>query len=314
MPKFVLSIVMAGLPLAAAAQQDSPAVDPAAVLRELDAIETKSNQSMEAGKQAVLRQLQAALASPSAAVNFYEQAVAATQFEGRRNDSGAFKDWKKERSEALRSNEMEAALLFHLRYLFLSLQRAAAKDAELEALAKNSLAYARDLAAAGDLSGKENNAPRRRDQGAENLLKQSLKESVFVRWLNLESQLPEAKSWELVPGNLAGILDKNVRSVLREKKSPALIDVWDLQIKVEADHATQTRLQHEAGQFNTVRKPALQFERARDLALLGLKNKAIAEMLVLAKTYPKHPDFPAWSKEIRSLVKSSPDAAPSTSP
>lgn len=303
-----LAACLAGLPLLSPAQQDAPPVDPSAILRELDAVEKNGNEAFQANRQAAARKIQAVISSPSSARDLYEQAVQALQFEGRRDDTAAFKDWKKDRAEALRSNEMQTALLLHLNYLLLSLQRTDAPDSALEQFAKSSIAYAREMSAASELFAKQNNPPAFQTD----LLGQSLKSGMIARWLNLGSLLPDEQAWELTPGNLAGIFDKNVRGILREKKSPILLETWDIQLKIEADRATGTHLQHVADQFNNVRRPQLQFERARDMVLLGMNNRAITEMLALAKAYPRHPDLPQWSAEIRALLK--PDAAPDTSP
>ena len=136
-------------------------------------------------------------------------------------------------------------------------------------------------------------------------------DGVIAEWLQLREWLPEDKVWEPKAGNVANILEKNVRSILRDSKSPQLLQTWDLQMKFEADVATKARLAHKADIFNTVTRQKLLFQRAQDMIVLDQPNRAVAEMIALVKASPEHPDFPTWVTKIRELIKRPATPAPS---
>ncbi|MCX7869476.1 MAG: hypothetical protein N2322_05935, partial [Terrimicrobiaceae bacterium] len=143
-PSVPILLILASHAAASAAFNDAPAVNADAVMRELDAIEKKQQQALDQARRAALETLRSGLASPSAAASLYEQAVEATRFEGLPDKVPAFLDWKKRNADLLRSSEFGKAAQFHLRYLILSIERAASTKAA--DFAKPSLAYASDLA------------------------------------------------------------------------------------------------------------------------------------------------------------------------
>ncbi len=323
-PRFVIAATFLSLSLLQAQQQDAAPPDLNALAKEIAALELKQKQSKLSEKSLLMAKIQAASASGSAAANFYADAVEAVQFEGKPGKGEAFQEWRKSHEDLLRSKEMQTAVQLHLKYLLLAIQR---KDmdkpeAQLPAL----MDYVGDLIAADDLfvlappppvDGKKKKAPSQDERTA--LLDKPLGQSVFSQWLRLEPWLPEAKLWEAKPGDVAGILEKNIRPLLREAKSPNLIQTWDLQMKVEADRITTGRSDYQADSFNTVTRPQLLFKRAQDMILLGQPNRGLGEIMVLVRTYPTHPDFAQWLGKIRELIKpgsaqTSPPAAPDSAP
>ena len=277
------------------ALQDAVAPNADSILRELEAIEQKQKQSKSAAKNTILTQLQSAAASGSAAASFYTDAVEQVQFQGQKGKVEAFTDWKKKNSDLLRSKPMQTALLLYMRYAALAVQR---KGIEKPAtLAPASLSYINELVAADDSF--QESFP----DEAKNLLNKPLGQSVIAQWIELGEWLPADNAFELTPGNITGIFDKNIRPFLREAKDPQLIATWDLQMKIEADRITTGRSEHKAEQFNTVTRPKLLFLRAKDMKEIGQPNRALAEMLALVRQNPEHPDFPSWVKEIRDSVK-----------
>ncbi len=105
---------------------------------------------------------------------------------------------------------------------------------------------------------------------------------------------------------------------MRTVKDPALIQTWDLEMKVLADRATSGRLDFLAADFNTMVRPKMIFSRANDMILLGQKNRAVNDIYILVKTYPQHPDFSKWVAKLREILKPAtpeapaPEAAPTT--
>jgi len=303
------------------AQQDGPAVNASAILRDLDMTELRQKQAAQSAQQSVIAKLQSAMSSGSAAVSLYSDAVKSTVFQGKKDDARAFEDWRGQKAELLRSKEMQTALQLYLKYLVLSLQR---KDAKSPATFVNpSLLYARELAAAGPYfvttgkaegkgggrrGGGKKNAPEAGNPGAKpdeikGILDASVGDTPIAKWLGIGPMLPEGKNWELRAGDLSGILEKNVRPYFREQKNPQLIETWDLEMQLQADLVTAGQLDYDADQFNTVTRPIMQFAKANDYSTLGMNNHAINDIYTLIKTYPQHPDFPKWVQRIRELLK-----------
>lgn len=298
------------------AQQDVPAVNADAILRELDQIELLQKQAVLSARQAAVNQVKAAAANGATAADLYEKAVEATQFEGLKNKGGSYADWKSSKAAMLRAKEMQTALILHLRYLALSLERKGSDKPELFVPA--SLAYVNDLAAADALFLKQAqsvaqqaSSDRDREQQAidrdaiklkDELLNKALTDSIFVKWLRLGSSLPKGDDWELTPGNLSGILEKNIRPVFRQAKNPALLPTYELEMKVLADRVTMSHRDHDATEFNTVVRPRIQLARANDMAELGQKNRAATEIYTMVKSYPQHPDFSKWVQRLRELL------------
>jgi len=298
------------------AQQDAPPVNADAILRELDQIEQQQKQALTSARQSALNQIKMAASSASSAVDLYENAVEDIQFEGTKNKGGAFADWKSGKAAMLRTKEAQAALMLHLRYLAMSLERKASDKPEL--FVQPSLTYVNELAATDALfiklaqsAAQPASSERDREQQAvdreaiklkDELLGRALTDSVFVKWLRLGPSLPKGDDWELTPGSLSGILEKNVRAELREAKNPALLSTYELEMKFLADRVTSTHRDHDAAEFNTVSRPRLQLARANDMAELGQKNRAVTEIVMLVKTYPQHPDFSKWVQRVRELL------------
>lgn len=315
--RWLLPVVFAAALVPGYSQQpDAPAVNVDAILRDLDQIELQQKQAVLSARQAAVNQIKAAAGNGATAADLFEKAIEATQFEGTRNKGGAYADWKSSKAELLRAKEVQTALTMHLRYLALSLERKGSDKPEL--FAPPSVAFVQELAAADPLFIKTAqsvaqpaNSDRDREQQAldkeaiklkDELLNKSLNESIFVKWLRLGSALPKGEDWELTPGNLSGILEKNVRPVLRSAKNPQLFATYELELKVLADRVTASRRDHDATEFNTVTRPRLQLARANDMADLGQKNRAITEIYSMVKTYPQHPDFSKWVQRLRELL------------
>jgi len=300
-PLAILFLAAALSPLSA--QQDGPPINVDSVLRELAALEDKQKQTHQQALVSAVNTLRPGSGGGAPASNLYQSAVEDTRFEGLRDKVTGFIDWKKQNSDLLRSSEMQTALGLHIRYLLLSIQRSEAEDGK--EFVQPSLEYVQDLRRFLESLEKLDKVP----DLIKELMNKGINESVFTTWLRLGPWLPVGKEWESNPGNLSGILEKNVRTVLREEKSPKVIETWDFEMKYEADRVTTGRLAHAADSFNTVNRPKMQFSRANDLILIGQQNRGTSEILELVRTYPQHPDFGTWVARLKALL-APPVAAP----
>jgi hypothetical protein len=235
--------------------------------------------------------LQQAAGSGSAATRPYETAV-----EGTGQTSMA--DWRKKNADLLRSKTFQEAAQLHLRYLVLSLERGPS-DRDSERRAEPSLRYARDLAAL--LTGKDfRSAP---GKGSE-LLREPIAKSLFTQWLQIGPLLPPDATWEQVPGNLGGILEKNVRVPWRSIGDPRTDLAWQLELETGVALADADGSERAARNFNQGTAPALIFSRAIDRAANGQPNRAAADVLGLVRRHPTHPDFPRWATKLREMLGS----------
>lgn len=301
-PALLAVAVLLATALHAQTVQDANPLDAAQVLRELENFEKKQTDLARERQQQLLAQLKEGLGPGTAAGRLYEEAIRATQFAGKDNESHQSAEWSRKNDDLLRNPAMEAAIQFHLRYLILGVQRT---DETSRDPAAESFAYATELAKAM-ADGAFKNAPRE----ANDLLNKPAQEGVFAKWLMIEDRLPKGKDWEQSPGNLQGILEKNVRGPWREAKKPQLPRTWDLQI--ESLNATAKESDGTAGaeRIKTLALPSAVFGRANDKALLGQPNRAAAEILQLVRTYPAHPEWSRWVARLRELIAPATPAAP----
>ncbi len=284
--------------------QDAPPPNVDAILKEIEALEQKQLQGKNAQQRAIYAQIQAAAASPSAAGNFFSKATEEVNFAGKKDAVQGYIAWKKSHADLLRSREMQTALMLHLRYLMLAMQR---KDMEKpETQLPAIMQYVKDVIES-DKVFRNASVPMEEVRG---LLDKPLNASVMAQWMRLGEWLPEEKTWEGRPGFVPGILEKNVRSILREKKDPQLVATWDLEMQLVADRITNARGEYKEDEFNQVTRPRLQFKQALDMIVVGQPNRALTQMIALIRTSPAHPDFPTWVAKIRERVK--PPAPPAS--
>ena len=294
----IFAVLSASLPVRA---QNQSVPNAESILREIDLMEGKQKDGKARERKAVLAAIQAAAANGVAAGNFYKKAVEEVQFNGKKDKAATFMDWKKENAELLRSKEMQAALLLHLRYLAMAIQRQGMEQPEnmIPAL----MAYVNELVSQDKLFADQSNL----SEVPNGLLHQPLGQSLFSQWLNLEQWLPEDSVWEANPGDVTGILEKNIRPLFREKKDPQILQTWDLQLKIEAARITDGRSELQIEKFNTNTRPTLQFKQAQDMVLVGQLSRGVNEMVAVLRANPSHPDFANWASTLRGLLKAPAD-------
>lgn len=278
------------------AQTDTPLTNIDSILRELDTIEDRRVSTVENARTQALAKLNAAASSGNAAVGLFEDAVKGTQFAGTTGSARSFEDWKEKREDLLRSKQLQTAAQLHVRYLILSMQRAKVEKAS--EMIDPTMAYVKLLAAADPVLRDGNPSDEQKQ-----LMENPVTNGTIAKWLNLGPMLTQDKDWEASAGNLAGILDKNVRAVLRAEKDPRLLDLWETQMQIEADRATKGNRSHAIDQFNLVQRPRLIALRAEDMILLGTPNRAVSEFVAIIRAHPEHPDCQKWIDRVRAILK-----------
>ena len=287
----VLALILAARIVSA---QDGPAVDPKSMLILLKDLKMKHAEAIKSQSRKVIQELSAATASPGAAIGLYTEAKKATTFAGRDHAQALFIEWKEgkrgkdgralgESWEQLKSPDMQNAVLFHLRYLVLSLQRAGGMT--LPQILPDLIRFAEQLALP------DNSTVRHHE-----LLKRSIHESIFVKWYGIDHSLAglvnadEGEDWEMVPGNVDSIWQKTILPYFRANKDPRLITYWDRKIKEEVAAMSDAEKAFDVDQFNNVVKPNLLWMRAEDMMAIGLRNRGLTEMFAIMKGWPDHPE------------------------
>lgn len=291
--------VCAGLSLLCAAwPARSVAADRQHLLEELDILSAQREARQMDSMRSVLQRIRDAARTPQAAASAYMEAHRDVELVGLSGQTTVFSDWRRNNERWLSSTEFRLAAQFQLKYLALTLQRGIAeRPADMVVPSVEYLkefVEAEQRIQAGEMSGRRE---------IRDLLRAPVHNGLFARAWRLSSLLERFGNWEDAAGNVEGILEKNIRSVYREQRSPLLLETWDWQIEYETSRLDDVRRQHAVDQFERVRKPSLQFGRARDQALLGEPLQAAAVGLQILKAHPEHPQFNAWADQIRRWLE-----------
>lgn len=307
----------------AAWAQDAAPVDLKSLAQTLKEIKAKRAASEKTLGSKLQQDFRVASASNADAIAFYDRAVLAVEPDKTHADLA---DWEK-------SDAAQNAARLHLSYLLLTLQRAG--GATTKQLEPALLAHIAALTAAGaaddviqykrdrslelkDAGYRPPNAKGKTPLGKiplfweQDLIKKSVKNSVFVQWYGISKMLDDVKDWEFAPGNADGIYQSTLLPYYRQTKDPRLLTYWDNKIQQEAQDAAKSFAVFKVDQFNTVRRPQLVWKRALDMIAIGQRNRGMTDMLTLVKTYPDHPDLRDWISGLEAMLAGAP--APDASP
>lgn len=268
-------------------------------IKQLDQLAETCRAKLQTKRFFAQSEAQAASASGLASVSFYLKALAGTRY---RDNPQGFSDWKRKNEGIITSMPFQTAAMLQLRYLVLALKRSDSTDAYAQVPEYfsylNSLAAAFPSTVIGTKSGR--NGVAKQVQEALALLGQPISKTSVAQWLDVASLMPSS-DFEQVPGNYAGIMEKNVRGPLRDRKDPRLIATWDAQINLESKLAQQ----QDADSYRRKRYPSLVIDRAEDLVLVGQKDKAIGEVITLIKGNPDNPSAMQWIQSARQMLGTS---------
>lgn len=294
----LLPLLFTAFAATATAQQDAPPPDTSTLLKSLQEFREKNTAMSQSYFVSILRDLQSASTSGTAAVDFYEKAIQATEFIGRSQQGHLFQEWKKKEAAKLKSAERQTAARLHLQYLAITLKKALGTP--LEQLVPELIAYTVEVQ-------KVDADPALRDTIArEDLWRRSVTDGIFAKWLRLSPLIAGDKEWEPIPSNINGIYQKTILPLMRKAKDPGLLRYWDARMALEEKIAADSRLTFEIEKFQFVTKPSLLWSRAQEVIVLGQRNHAINEMFALIKKYPDHPDNAAWIAHLESILKPRP--------
>jgi len=314
----VFCALFLAIPSAWAQVYDGPPVDMKEMVRLIQMIKEKRKETEKALQNKALQDFQSAAGSPAAAISFYGRVIQTVQPDRIRSD---YADWAK-------SDAAQNAARLHLNYLVLTIQRA--NGATTQQLEPALMSHIAALKQAG-LKDEEILHKRKREQDQKSsglqpvkgrtpatqiplfeeqeLIKQSVRNSAFVKCYRIGKQFSDVKNWEFSPGNIEGIYQNTLLPYYRENKDQRLIAFWDQKIQQEGQEVAKGT-QFQIDQFKTVRHPQLIWLRAQDMNEIGQRNRALTEMFNLVKNYPDHADLMSWIAQLEELLTPSP--SPST--
>lgn len=279
----------------AQAPADAPPPNAAAILKEIEAIQSRQADNQRKRFETIASELTAAAKTNDSAMRIYGDALRETEFAG---NTQRFMEWRDKNKDVLtKDRAVGTAARLHLQYIVLSLHRAATAD-KLPPF-KETWDYAVALAEARETFGGDLT----KSEIARNLLERPITDSPIAKARLIRQDLEKLQGWEMSPGSLDGILDKNIRQPLRAEKDPRLVETWKLQIDFRTKAAEKFRSDVALTTFQQVELPRLLWARAKDRIVIGQKNAAINEMVGLVRAYPDHPDLPGWAGELSGLLK-----------
>ncbi len=301
-PRAGACLSLLALAVSLRAQQPSPSpVDAAAVLAAIKELKTKQPDVIAREKGQVLDAIRAALADP---IKAYEQATVAVEFQGKGggNDSAKLMEWRKQNGELLRDRTFANALRLELAYLGLTWQRCMGTKTKdlLPALYDYTSQVTANYEALWTLK----------------MADKSFNDIVFVPYFQIGPFINSLPDWDTQPFDVDGIFQKTILPELRKEKDPRLLVYWDAKIQSEALRTDKQANGLAANRFNSIRRPALLWNRAEDELVLGDQGRAVADMLALLKAHPDHPDFDKWVARLTDVVtpKADASAVPPASP
>lgn len=310
-PKQVMwAVLTAGVFVSGSIAQDDVALpDLNTVISELENFRETQARNRERAMNETLATFRESARNRQAASRAFADAVRMVNFDGKPNAAARFQDWRRDKSDLLNSRNLQAAAQLHLQYLALTLGRIGTGDTPQTV--SESIAYVRELGNAraefgGDLG---------RPEEVRDLLNKPLHEGVFVRSVGLGQLIQnQGKDWELNPGNINGILEKNVRRVLREQKDPRLLETWDLQIEIEGRIAGDASGNVEGSAFAETGRPQLQWNKANDLVAIGQSGRGLSAMLSLIRAHPSHANINQWVDRAVALAREQQTAVSTPTP
>ena len=119
-----------------------------------------------------------------------------------------------------------------------------------------------------------------------------------------ETKAPAAQdeAWPMTPGDLEGIHQAIILPEYRSTKDQRILDYWERVLRRESEAVARRKVDYEEKRFATVRRPELVWARAEDLYQIGLKNRAITEMVAVLRTNPLHPRAEGWISQLEAML------------
>lgn len=299
----LIILLLTNCALVSSGWAQQPGFDPAAILRELDQLEQRHLSKLTADQQQIAKTLAGALANPRSLIDLYAETVFAAQFDGAKKATSEFRRWKNSQEDLFKSEPFQHALGLHVHYLYLTFLRACGEPEEK--------IHEQLLQHVARVWNAQNACALHNRQTAE-LLDRPVTHGLLAKQLQIRQKLPgldeEDKRWEWLPANSDGMLEKTLLPYLRARKSPMLIQIWDKRIEQDAASVKKTGLHDRISRFTQQTLPGMQWQRARDLILLGKDAEGLSIMIAILRQHAALPGFLSYAAELRERLGPKPVA------
>jgi len=197
------------------AVEDGAPVDAKQILATLKSMKDQQAAQTKSNRTKFMQEAAAAASNSARAMELWEEAVRATQFQGVPKENAQFREWKDKEGDCLKEKEVASALHLYFNWLSLTLQRSAGADNKTllpavlaharelvndqalmdtfdETLRREKEAMQRDKDAHRPSSTREKE--KRRDGDVvkklhDQILNKSLSGSTFVEWMHLDDEI-----------------------------------------------------------------------------------------------------------------------------
>lgn len=291
------------------AQQSTPpvATDRSTMIKELEQLESRHLNKLNVDQQVIGDALKKALTSSRDLIELYAETVFIKRYEGAKKATSEFKKWKNSQEDIFKTDSFQTALSLHANYLYLTFLRAMG---ESEQKVNERLLHHIDQI------WKAEDACDLRTRHTQDLLDRPVTQGLLAQRFQFKQKFTcineQDKTWEWLPINTDGMLDKTLFPFLRTLKSPMLIQIWDKRIEHEATGAKRSGLNDRLAHFTDQKLPQLQWQRARDLILIEKEPEGLLIMIGILRQHTNLPDFLAYANELRERLTKNQTAPPTT--
>lgn len=296
----------------------------AAILKQLDQIETTITKNRDTTLGGALARCVKAESSQSETLDLYLACYRMEHFDKLKLTTKDFTDWAKANEEKLKDPEFLYGLWLQLEYLVMSIK---VQDAESLAPFISSLQsfIQKEVGAVQNASAKAPGGPLKEKPKGGNVkistksstgqlvsrLRESVRHSEFSKALLLKDIL-KREDWEYEPLAIGNIYERIIFPYYLDNKPAELPAQWDIRIKAEL--ALKQALSTEADYAIYLKEnfPRMAWQRSRYLYDHNISPvPALGSLLQLLRENPAHPSAVGWAQELHQIIN---NAQPPSSP
>lgn len=271
------------------------------LLKKLEEIREKAEDTQSSQKQAALNAYQNAMGSPDAALELYAKCVRLIDFDKMQKKEADFREWKRANSEKFSEMGFKLALQLQLRWLVLCL-KVADEDVEKKILTEDANSFISSMISkVEDL------------HGYQNILRENAVSSYFARAYDMNNL--KLDKWPTSALPISAVYENCIfPSYRKSEKIKELESAWNQRIKNEAFLLDQwskkpgnleksTDRSPEYEEFVSKTRPSLEWESYTDLFKHGNQREAAARMFNHIESNIHHTAAKEWTGKLMELLK-----------
>jgi len=313
-----------------AGKKDSLTADQtAAILQQLQELETAIKEKTRSSRGGVSQTFQRAAGSSKAAYELFLKCKEEVDFVQNGLRASDFSDAKKQLDARYREKKhLLEALRFQTEYIALTLRASETDDmasiqGDLRSFMGQVVRFAGTLEGADDLkldsvsqqTDTNELTTRERREIAGNrraasevreflrALKQPITSTAFARAYNFDRSL-KMEDWSMTPGNFSSIFEKSLLPFARTDTPEKVGDLWNERIKYQSFEKKVGEDPAAFNKFVLMDIPDLRWARAKDIFQYYSESEGSAAMFAMIKDNSTHPSSMKWVEELRGIVVS----------